>query len=242
MQDATTYSLRKITRRNAKGSTLAVPCSINALLKFDGPEAPHCVYSETVALRLAQTLHIPVADGVVVSTGSGEAYASLEVASPGMDLPDVLRSQRRKVAKQYPESSSALVAFDLWIGNWDRESNMKASLVTPHIPLFRAFDHSHALLNVDGSVTRSIQRLRSGELIVQNHPLYGLVKRKSVDAWMTRITSMPRAYIDECCRFGRAFRNVNEHTQARLSNALDERRSMLSAMLRKHARVIFATP
>lgn len=40
MQDATTYSHRKNSRKDAKGSTLVVPCSFNALLKFDRLEAP----------------------------------------------------------------------------------------------------------------------------------------------------------------------------------------------------------
>lgn len=242
MQDATTYALRKISRGQIKGSTLASPCSINALLKFDGPEAPHCVYSEIVTLRLAQTLHIPIADGVVVSTGAGEAYASLEVASPGIDLPDIMRSQCKKVAKQYPDGAAAIVAFDLWIGNWDREANLKASLVTPHIPLFRGFDHSHALVNIDNDVMRSIQRLRAGELIVESHPFFGLVDRKRVENWIGRITSMPTVYIDECCHFGRAFRGVNEHTQARLSNALNERRSFLIDLLNNQGKLIFAKP
>ncbi len=49
------------------------------------------------------------------------------------------------------QANLALVAFDVWIGNRDRGRNLKASVVTPHLPVFRAFDHSHALLNIEAT-------------------------------------------------------------------------------------------
>lgn len=242
MQDATIYAIRKIGRRKNKGSTLASVCTINAILKFDGPESPHCVYSEFVALKLAQTFHIPVADGVVVSTGAGQAYASLEVTSPGIDLPDLLRSQFKRAASLYPDKAAALVAFDLWIGNRDREENLKASLVTPHVPLFRGFDHSHTLLNIESSATKSIERLRKGELIVDDHPFYKLVTYDNLRGWVDRIASLPSHYIDECCKFGRSFRNVDERVQARLARALDDRRHKLYQLIDSHTSTICGKP
>ena len=100
-------------------------------------------------MRLAQTLHIPVADGVLAATGEGPAYASLEVASPDIPLPDLLQSQTVQVAEAYPDEVAALIAFDIFIGNRDRMRNIKASTVTPHIQIFKGFDHSHSLLSIE---------------------------------------------------------------------------------------------
>jgi hypothetical protein len=109
------------------------------------------VYNEYVVLRLAQATRIPVADGVLTVAGDGLAYASLEVALTGMVLLDVLPGQLDKISVQYPSESAALAVFDIWIGNRDRGRNLKASVVTHHLPVFRAFDHSHALLNIEAT-------------------------------------------------------------------------------------------
>lgn len=95
-----------MTRRPTR-ITGASPCTINAILKFDGPESPHCVYNEQVAVRLAQTLHIPIADGVLTTSGAGQAFVSLEVASPGIALPDILKSQIKQAAARYVDETAA---------------------------------------------------------------------------------------------------------------------------------------
>lgn len=142
------YKIRQILKRRPAGITEASYCTLDAILRFDGPESPHCVYIEHVALRLAQTFHITVADGALIVAGDGPAYASLEVAAPGIPLPNVLDSQCERIARKYPDEVAALTAFDILIGNWDRKRNLKASIVTPHIRLFKNFNHSHALLNI----------------------------------------------------------------------------------------------
>jgi len=85
-----TYKIRRITGIRKNGVTVPSLCTLEAALKFDSTESPHCVYNEYVAHRLAQTLHAPVAEGVLTNTGDGQAYASLMLHSPGINLPDVL--------------------------------------------------------------------------------------------------------------------------------------------------------
>ncbi|MGC8733130.1 MAG: hypothetical protein ACP5RC_12870, partial [Halothiobacillaceae bacterium] len=162
-----TYRIRRIYSRKVKGSTQASQGTLDAILKFDGEESPHCVYNELVAMRLAQTLHIPVADGVLTLTPDGQTYASLELAASGLQLPDVLESRLDDVARRYPDEAAALVAFDLLIGNFDRGNNLKAVLASPHLQLFRAFDHSHALLSVKSAPEDSIKALASDALLVR---------------------------------------------------------------------------
>ncbi|MCG7946237.1 MAG: hypothetical protein N0C84_07825 [Candidatus Thiodiazotropha taylori] len=201
-------------------------------MKLDGPESPHCVYNEQVALKLAQTLHIPTANGVLVTVGDGPAYASLEIALPGIPLPDLHRGLYSKAANAYPDAAAATFVFDLWIGNTDRHNNIKASLVTPNMPLYLAFDHSHALLNIESSAMKSIQTLRdANSIIITNHPFVGLTDMQLVDKWVGRIASTPPEFIDECCLIGRPFRNVSVRIQTCLANALKFRASQLTKII-----------
>lgn len=238
----TPYKIRQILKRRPSGVTEASYCTLDAILKFDGPESPHCVYIEHVALRLAQTFHIPVADGALTMAGDGPAYASLEVATPGIPLPNVLDSQCERIARAYPDEVAALTAFDILIGNWDRKRNLKASIVTPHIRVFKAFDHSHVLLNIKEDPYDSIALLASDDLILRFHPFFGLVSGALLEDWMDRIASVDDIYINECCCFGRQFRAVSEQIQVGLADALTRRKNRLRAILAANTTTIRPTP
>jgi hypothetical protein len=230
MQEAT-YRLLKIRKQLQTGVTDASSCSLNAILKFDSPESPHCVFNELVAVRIAQTLHVPIADGVLTSSGDGQLFASMEVASPGIQLPDILKSQVKDVASHYPNEVASLAAFDILIGNGDRSRNIKASLVSPHMPVFRAFDHSHALLTIEGDPDESIKRLKSNDVIVKFHPFFGLISKSQFISWLDRISSVGDIYFAECCRFGRVFRAVTMPIQEELAAALVWRKTNLKAIV-----------
>lgn len=227
-----TYKIRRILKKIATGVTKASYCTLDAILKFDNPESPFCVYSEHVALRLAQTLHIPVADGALTHAGNGLAYASLQIDSPGLPLPDLLKSQIEQVASDYADHVGATVAFDIFIGNWDRGRNLKASLVTPHIRVFRAFDHEHALLNIESIPANSIDRLRGGDLVVYHHPFYGYVSEHHLSKWVGRIAALPDDYIRECCVCSGTFGNVDDRLQRDLAEALISRKALLVQIVR----------
>jgi len=221
------YKIHRIRKRGLTGITRASSCTLNAILKFDTHELPHCVYVEHVSIKLAQTLHIPVADGVLTTTGDGPTYASLELASPGIPLPDILKSQIQHVAEKYPYEIAALTAFDIFIGNWDRAQNIKASLVTPHMPIFMGFDHSHALLNIKEDPLESIGILKSDDMIVTQHPFFGFLSQALLSAWGDRISQADDEYITECCCFNRPFRAVTLELQKHLAEALVIRKKNL---------------
>lgn len=241
MVDATSYTIRRLGRVRSNGITSPITGSLNAVIKFDSPESEHCVYNELVAVRLAQTIHAPLADGVLTLAGSGQAFASLELGAPGLPLPDVSESNHGRVAELYPEAVAGLVAFDIWIGNPDRARNFKASLVTPHVPVFRGFDHSHALLCVESTSLQSIRRLRAGDLIAETHPFYGRVRRDQLERWITRIRALPEDYIRECCEFGRPIGAVTVRTQKALSQALIQRRNKLIVIVQIHLDTVRTT-
>lgn len=235
-----TYKIRRILKKTASGVTKASYCTLDAILKFDNPESPFCVYNEHVALRLAQTLHIPVADGALAHAGNGLAYASLQVDSPGLPLPDLLQSQIEQVANSYADHVGATVAFDIFIGNWDRGRNLKASLVTPHVRVFRAFDHEHALLNIESIPANSVNRLRGSDLVVYHHPFYGYVSEHHLSKWVARIAALPDEYIRECCVYSSTFRNVDQGLQRDLAEALVNRKVLLGQVVSNNQLMIQA--
>ncbi len=111
---------------------------------------------------------------------------------------------------------AALVAFDVFIGNGDRVRNMKASVANPQLYLFRAFDHSHALLNARRTPADSLPALASGDIIVAQHPFYGFVDLDDVAAWAKRIKAVPDTMVAECCEFNRDFRSATRDMQREL--------------------------
>lgn len=235
------YRIHKISRktRGSPGLTSPATCTLHGILKFDGNESPHLVYNEYVALRLSQAARIPIADGVLTVAGDGLAYASLEVSLPGITLPDALPSQLDKISAQYPNEAAALLAFDIWIGNRDRGRNLKASLVTQHLPLFRAFDHSHALLNIEGSANESVRRLSGDDLILSSHPFFGRVGKNHLEKWIKRIRQVDRDVIQDCCVYGKPFRAVPEIVQTSLFVALRNRAIALEAIVQSNMGRIF---
>lgn len=235
-----TYRIRRIYSRKVKGITRASQGTLDAVLKFDSDESPHCVYNEIVALRLAQTLHIPIADGALTLTPDGQTYASLELAASGLQLPDVLKARLDGVARRYPDEVAALVAFDLLIGNFDRGSNLKAVLASPHLHLFRAFDHSHALLSVKPAPEDSIKALGNDGLLVRFHPFYGRVSARLLSAWSARIAQTPVILIRECCMQGKPFRAVTTEMQSALTDALVRRARALPGIITAHSATIGA--
>ncbi|WP_291317344.1 hypothetical protein [Desulfuromonas sp.] len=229
-----TYVLNRILKTRRQGITAPANCRLNAILKRDGLESPDCVYIEKVAVRLAQTFHVPVADGVLTEAEWELAFASLEVAAPRIPLPDLLKSQFKKTAEKYPDQVAALLVFDLLIGNRDRASNLKAALNTPGTSLFRGFDHSHVLLNIEDTPEKSIAALKARQLIVLFHPFFGLVMRVFLDLWVERISAVDDRLIRECCVFGRKFQNVSSTTQEALADALVWRKNTLADIVSSH--------
>jgi len=242
MSGGATYSIRRIYRKGPHGITAPKFCTVNAVLKFDSKESPQCVYKEKVATNLAQTLHTPNAAGIFAGGLGVHNFASLKIANPGFTLPDIRKSWIKETAKHYPDHVAALVAFDILIGNTDRYQNLKASLFTPHIEIFAAFDHSHALLHPHHPPKQAIALLHSNSLILTSHTFYGLIKRSLLRKWCNRIANTPDYMIQECCEFHKPINTVDESTQKALAHALIFRKDNLPQIARSHEHVIRSKP
>jgi hypothetical protein len=233
------YKIKGIRHSPFQGITKPGLCNVLGVIKFDGEESHHCVYNEAVCSRLAQTLHAPIADGVLTMTIGGPAFVSLRLDSLGENLPDLLWKKRGSAARRYPDEVASLMLFDLLVGNWDRERNLKVSLANAHMRLFRAFDHSHALLDVYfDDMRRSLSALHDGELIVRRHPFYGLIPPQALSAALNRFLSVEDDMVRACCLFGTGFAGVSHKIQLAVADTLLKRRRLLEKIIRDNEGII----
>lgn len=227
-----TYIVRRILREVGKGITSPVAATLDGILKFDSDESPHAVYNELVAQRIGERIGAPIVAGGLTVVVGGEAFASLKSGSPGMVLPDFQTIQGNKVAKAYPQQTASLLVFDVFIGNWDRRGNLKAATVSPHLQLFAAFDHGHALLSADKDVNLSIARLAAQDPIAVPHPLAGVADQWEINRAIERIKRLLDEDIQSCCVLGSPFRGVPLDVQQRLSQALCARRDRIDILIK----------
>jgi len=171
----------------------------------------------------------------------GDAFASLHVGRSDEKLPTLQEYQYKAVAFRYPDEMAALTAFDIFIGNRDRNRNFIASLVTTN-RIFGGIDHGMSLLSVEDEASKSLIRLENGELIVNNHPFYRLVDGARLIAWAERIASADPRDIEECCHCTTPIGSVLIGLQLELAEALLTRQSRLPDIISSHNRfLIFST-
>ncbi|MEO8801796.1 MAG: hypothetical protein ABI375_00395 [Rudaea sp.] len=227
-----TYIVRSILRPVGKGVTNPFFCTLDGVIKFDCDESPYAVYNELVAQRIGERVGAPIAAGGITISPRGEAFASLRSGAPGLSLPDLQMRQVKKVARMYPDETAALIVFDVFIGNWDRTSNVKAATISPNLKLFAAFDHGHALLAADRKLAESIRRLGLPDPIVTQHPFSEVVDRSLVQVAADRVRRLTDSDLNGCCILGMPFRSVSTRVQGRLAAALKVRRENIDMLLK----------
>lgn len=225
------------------GITAPYFCTLSGILKFDAStEAPNCVYDEMVAMRLGICVGAPVASGALVVAERGEGFVSLMVGARNFRLPDLDQEFWADAATAFPNHAALLLAFDIFIGNGDRRSNIKADIKRKNLQFFAGFDHSHCLLDAVLDVEESIERLASGDLILQEHPFFKVpgLARERVGYYVDRISNMSDDSIVSACVFGEVFRRVTVDQQERLAEALCSRRDALRNTVANNSATIFA--
>ena len=120
------------------GITAPYFCTLSGILKFDAStEAPNCVYDEMVAMRLGICVGAPVASGALVVAERGEGFVSLMVGARNFRLPDLDQEFWADAATAFPNHAALLLAFDIFIGNGDRRSNIKADIKRKNLQFLR---------------------------------------------------------------------------------------------------------
>lgn len=234
--------LRRLGKEVGAGSTAPYFCTVGGILKFDSvTDAPHCVYDELVAMRLGIALGAPVAMGALVAAERGEGFVSLMIGASHFRLPDLHESQWREAAAAFPNHAASLLAFDIFIGNIDRASNLKVDMRRKSLNFFAAFDHSHCLLDRDLNIRQSLAELASDELLVDEHPFFRQpdIREKHVMDYVRRIGELPESLIRTACVLGEPLRQVSVEIQEALAEALCHRKKRLRHIVKAHKHKIF---
>jgi hypothetical protein len=226
-----TYTIKTFGARTGKGRTEPFTGTLDAIVKSDGEEAAYAVYNEYVTLRLGQILSLPLMAGVPVAGPTGLLFASLRLNETGMSLPDMHAKRISRVVERYPKECAAILAFDCWIGNDDRYTNIKAHTGTAPIMLFRAFDHESALLGSLMPPDVRLQELADGKLFIDGHPFAGKISYKETTALTRRIQKLTEFQVAECCCLEVPLHGVTTTMQIDLTKALISRRSYLPDLL-----------
>lgn len=193
-------------------------------------------------MRLGICLGAPVAMGTLVAAERGEGFVSLMVGATNFTLPDLDRGLRAIAAKKFPLHAASLLAFDIFIGNIDRECNLKVDIKRPGMQFFAAFDHSHCLLDANLDIDESLELLGSEDLMLNEHPFFHTASVTFDKTYQVagRISKIPEEMIVNSCVFGEQFRSVTLDQQERLAEALLFRRKVLPKMIRDNKSIIFS--
>tara|TARA_Y100001951_G_scaffold43934_1_gene34847 strand:- start:13486 stop:14283 length:798 start_codon:yes stop_codon:yes gene_type:complete len=232
---------------------------LQVAVKRDGDENPTQVYSELVANRLAQFLGLPVAMGVAARDGvdpSISRFASLWVADhdarvfdfteaePDPDAPPAPDGafnesgfywEFKRLCERHPIEAAQLAVFDLWIGNEDRDLNIKGQLDEgkdnePNI-LF-ALDQGNSLLSCGLNVKDSLAKLGSPDFPTL-HPMKDLLGGFECGQMVERINAMPDWALISAIVCGVQVGSVTPDVQYQLYDILDERRKLLSELVQR---------
>ena len=236
MGDRPTYKIHRIFKKKLRGATSPHLCSLYGIIKHDNRDAPYCVYNEHVAMQLARHFRTPVCDGVLTITAKQLAFVSLKLTIAGISLPNARESQNKRICELYPAEAAALMVFDILIGNFDRNLNMKATVATPQHRLLRGFDHSESLLGICTTPWDSIIELASKDLIVHDHPFYGKLPWHRIKEAIFDIDCHKDDYMPfhAACVHEKPFNNVPVKIQKALAASLVVRAENLKEIISKH--------
>ncbi len=239
-----------------QSTTAAMRGQVQVALKHDSEENPTQVYSEWVANRLAQFLGLPVALGVVARYHSDprlSRFASLWVADPETHLFDFTEAeadpeappapdgaynetgfywQFKQLCDRYPIEAAQLAVFDLWIGNEDRDLNIKGQLDEQHTRLVFALDQGNALLSCGLNPSDSLDKLE-GVAYPAFHPMMGLLGPFECGEMVERISAMPDWALLSAVVAGVQIGSVLPDRQYELYDVLDRRRKQLRTIVQK---------
>lgn len=239
-----------------KSTTKARRGQIQVAVKRDGGENPAQVYSELVANQLAQFLGLPVALGVVARDATDpklSRFASLWVADhdtrifdfteadPDPDAPAAPAGaynetgfywEFKRLCDRYPIEAAQLAVFDLWIGNEDRDLNIKGQLEESGPNILFALDHGNALLSCGVDAKTSLKKLSAPDF-PNIHPMMGILGPFECGEMVERINALPDWAMLSAIICGVQVGSVLPDTQYELYEVLDGRRKMLRDLVQR---------
>lgn len=237
-------------------STNARRGQLQVAIKRDSDEAEAQVYSELVANRLAQFLGLPVALGVAAKNEKNpelSTFASLWVADQDTGIFDFTEAKPQEnsppapsgahneagfywefkaLCDRFPIDAAQLAVFDLWIGNQDRDLNIKGQIKDFGANILFALDQGDSLLSCDLTVKDSLDKLRSDDF-PDMHPMMGMLGSFVCGEMVERISALPDWALLSAVVCGVQVGTVLPDTQYQLYEVLDERRKRLRNIVQR---------
>lgn len=242
-------------------STGARKGHIKAVLKHDSEENHSQVYSELVANRLAQFLGLPVAVGVAISDADNQSitrFASLWVEDitanvfdftsevpPQYQPPEPNKKngvhrdfywQYKRLCSLHPIEAAQLAVFDLWVGNEDRELNLKGRVDGEvggnELNVFFSLDQGDSLLSCGGSKEDSLKKLQSPSF-PSFSPMSSFLNPFECGLMTERIKSIPDWALMSAVVCGVQVGSVTPDMQYMLLDVLDKRREVLCQLVER---------
>jgi hypothetical protein len=250
------------TDLDQRTTTRARRGQIQAAIKRDGEQNPAQVYSELVANRLAQFLGLPVALGVMARDRTDPdltRFASLWVADHDTQVFDFTEAEPdphappapdgaynetgfywefKRLCDRHPIEAAQLAVFDLWIGNQDRDLNIKGQLDEGGPKILFALDQGDSLLSCGLDWRRSLEKLNS-PAYPSFHPLMGMLGAFECGEMVERIAALPDWAMLSAIVCDVQVGSVLPDIQYQLYDVLDQRRKLLRELVQ---RVLLAPP
>jgi len=186
------YAISTIGNK-VSGASGAVEVQMSGIAKDDSSE-PYTVFNEYVCYRVGAAVGLPLPPGTIAQTADGKnMYVSLRFTTGQTSLPPV---EPAVLAADNPDVSAGIVAFDCWVGNWDRNGTNVAYV--SGVSGVSIFDHGRTLLRTpDGT---GLEGWRDKPLLHDNHVLHGHVDDLALLArWAQRIALVTSELIRDAC-------------------------------------------
>jgi len=217
------------------GASGAVEVQMSGIAKDDSAEH-YTVVNEYICSTMAAAVGLPVPPGTIVKQANGAyMFSCMRFSAGPTSLPNV---DPAELVADEPDIAAGIVAFDCWVGNWDRHSGNIAYV--RGVSGVSIFDHGRTLLRTpNGEGAAAIDSWRDKPHVHDSHALlkhvsdYGRLER-----WSQRIALVTPELINDACRIAarlgvcsvpesQAVHNFLEHRKSRILGYLSDERGKL---------------
>jgi hypothetical protein len=188
---ATSYKVWTWGPQVGIGVTGASRMAVAGIAKKATVNEPYIVANEIFCNSIARVLLLPCPPGATLDK-EGEAYFfSLDFNLAGQALPPASASA---IVALDPRLAWGIILFDILIMNGDRHGmNISHDTTTQKVQIF---DHSHAFLRPQGSITATLAT-NDGNICIGRHCLAAEINTiDGLETWIDRISKIPDYFID----------------------------------------------
>lgn len=228
------YAIKSIGGRLG-GASGALEVLLEGIAKDDSSE-PYTVVNEYICSCIAAAVGLPVPPGTIAKKADGSnMFTSMRFTVGSTSLPPM---DPAELVADHPDIAAGIVAFDCWVGNWDRHNGNIAYV--RGVSGVSIFDHGRTLLHtpngtgesaIDG--WRDAPHLHAASAILQH-----VDDHKRLARWSERIALVTPELISDACgtaaRQGacnvaeaQAIERFLEHRKTRIMGYLSASRGML---------------